>query len=472
MSPRLLGAMLLVVASSLLVPAGARADGSFTSSDPQLNAIWAASVRTALDMIAPGPLSADWLGRPCAIGLSEVILDGLVRDRCPYIGDESVIDRTLDASSPHWELQRAMLGWFANAQHGDGSIPASPIAGGQTVLFDYNAYWLIVLHDYVLYSGDVALARELWPNVVRLIDGFYASKTLANGLVRNDLGANDYAFIRRRGNVVAYFNAQYALALERAAELATWVGDAARSAAWTARARAVAASFPGAFWDPAVGAFADTTTDRTTHPQDGNVFAALAHLASPGQTQSALTYIWNTNKRDYGNTISDSQTWDGPDWGQLANQRVYPFISYFELTARFELDEDDLALELIRREWGYMLTHGPGTMWETIGPYGGGPTDGTPSYDAGWSSGAAPALTRYVLGVEPTSPGFATFTVTPHVDTVGWAEGDVPTPRGPIHVYWAQTGRRLILHVTAPPGTTWQNRPGRPPLGLAPAQMD
>jgi hypothetical protein len=463
---RLLPAILLATLLCGLAPANAVASGSFASSDPQLDAIWAASVRTAEDMIAPGPLTADWLGRPCRIDLPVVLLDGTVRDRCPYIGDEAVIDRTLDASSPHWELQRAMLGWFADAQHGDGSIPSSPIAGGATVLFDYNGYWLVVLHDYVLYSGDVGFARAVWPNVVRLIDGYYASKTLPSGLVRSDVSPNDYGYIRRRGDVVSYFNAQYAFALGRAAEVASWVGDSVHATAWASRAKAIAPVFREAFWDGGIGAFADTTADRATHPLDGNVFAALAGLAAPGQAESALTYQWNTGRRDYGNTIVDSQMWDGPDWGQQANLRVYPFISYFELAARFSLDEDDLALELIRREWGYMLTHGPGTMWETIGPYGGRPTDGNPSYDAGWSSGAAPSLTQYVLGVQPTSPGFATFTVTPHTDTLAWAEGDVPTPHGLIHVYWAQTARRLTLRVTAPQGTTWENRPGRTAIGL------
>jgi hypothetical protein len=30
----------------------------------------------------------------------------------------------------------------------------------------------------------------------------------------------------------------------------------------------------------------------------------------------------------------------------------------------------------------------------------------SPSVDHGWSSGAAAAITRYVLGVQPTAPGF------------------------------------------------------------------
>ena len=445
-----------MICALALAPA-ASADGSFTSSDALLNKAWAGSVQTAQDMLAPGPLHQDWAGRDCTMEVPVAILDGTVRDRCPYIGDEAVINRTLDASTPHWDVQRSMLAWFAAHQHEDGAIPASPLYHASTVLFDYNAYWLQALNDYVLYSGDVGLARQVWPNVVRLIDRFYVAHTLPSGLLVNDLGPWDYAYIRRRGNVVAYFNAQYVYALGKAVQLAGWLGDAQHAGAWTTRAQAAHTAFADAFWDGA--AFSDTTTDRATHPQDGNTFALLAGITTKAQATSVLDYLWAHDKRDYGNTIVDRDVWDGPAWGWQANQRVYPFISYFEVRARFEANQDVAALDQIRRTWGYMVTNGPGTMWETIGPYGGTPTDPHPSWDAGWSSGGAPALTEYVLGVAPTAPGFMTFTVTPHPGDLGAASGDVPTPFGTIRVSWTKTGKTLALSVTAPPGTTWSNKP-------------
>jgi hypothetical protein len=283
---------------------------------------------------------------------------------------------------------------------------------------------------------------------------------MANGLLRHPLGSYDYGYISRRGEVVAYYNAIYAYALQQTAGTATWVGDAVHHGAWSARSENVRAAFGGAFWDDRAGAFRDSVGDSETHPQDAAAFAALAGLGTPAQRAASLTYLWNHGKQEYGNTIVDSQAWDGPNWGWQANLRVYPFISYFEVLARFESGEDANALDLIGREWGYMMSHGPGTMWETIGPYGGRPTDKEPSWDAGWSSGAAPALTKYVLGVSPTSPGFATFTVEPHTNDLAAAEGDVPTPHGMIHVAWAQTERNLMLHVDAPDGTQWQHPRG------------
>src|SRR5207247_1612662 len=104
----------------------------------------------------------------------------------------------------------------------------------------------------------------------------------------------------------------------------------------------------------------------------------------------------------------------------LSNRRVYPFISYFEVLARYASGLDDSALELIRREWGYMLANGDHRgIWKDIGPFGGGPIDGE-SWNAGWSTGAAAALTSYVLGVQPGSLGFRSFAAEPHPSDLLW----------------------------------------------------
>jgi len=456
-------AALLASASIFLVPPARADSGSFVSSDPLLNRIWAASVKTATDMLGAGPLTVDSTGQPCAISAPTVILDGTVRDRCPYIGDEAVTGMTLLVSTPSAaQALKDELLWFANAQLPDGTIPASPILGSSLVLFDYESYWVQCLYDFVLYTGDVGLATQVWPNLVALMDEWYPARAGANGLLTNDLGWNDYAFIRRRGTMVAYFNAGYALALNDAAALATWTGNSANAAEWKARATALAAPFTQTFFDPAVGAYLDSPTGAPVHPQDGNAFAVLAGLASRQQAIAALNYLSAKDTRAWGNTIADNDTWDDPGgWGTDAMNRAFPFISYFEVLARFSVSLDTSAVNLIRREWGWMLNHGPQTtMWEDIGPGGGPPRDPDPSWDHGWSSGAAPALTSYVLGVRPTSPGFATFVVDPHPgSSVTSASGVVPTPNGDLSVSWTLVNGNFSIAVNAPPGEVWTNRP-------------
>ena len=54
-------------------------------------------------------------------------------------------------------------------------------------------------------------------------------------------------------------------------------------------------------------------------------------------------------------------------------------------------------------------------MWESIGAYRGPPrSQFTTSWDAGSSSGAAPALTQFVPGVTPAGPGHDRFDARPY----------------------------------------------------------
>ena len=459
-------ALLAVPAALALAPAATAApspsasstgspssQGAFVSSDPLLNQIWKVSVRTARQIVVPGPLAVDRLGRPCAIDLAVVIVDGPDRDRCPYIGDHAVVGKTLLlANTKYRPVIRNMLRWFAANQHADGAIPASPFMKASYVLFDYNAYWIESLYDYVLSTGDRAAAVELWPNLVRIVDGWYASRIGPRGLLVNDLGPRDYAYVPRTGTTVAYYNAGYARALGQASQLATWIGNRERAAAWRARVAPVAAAFAGAFWSPGVGAFRDTTDGDAVYPQDGNAFAVLSGVATREQSLSALDWITRVLWRPYGSTMVDSDRWDSQELGRQRSQRVYPFIAYFEVLARYSVGLDDSALELVRRVWGHMVRNGPGTtMWETIGPNGSGPVDSwRPSWSHGWSTGAVPALVRYVLGVAPLTPGFATVLVEPRLNGVEWARGTVPTPRGPVKVEWRKKGRSVTLTVTTP----------------------
>jgi hypothetical protein len=428
---------------------------SFASSDPLLNRIWADSVRTARDMLAPGPLVTDSAGRPCPIALPTVILDGAVRDRCPYVGDLAVSGLTLLLSTPSAApTLRGMVLWFAENQHADGSIPASPAGNGQ-VFFDYNAYWVEDLYDDVLYTGDLALARQVWPVLVKLMDGWYPAQAAPGGLLVNDLGRFDYAFIPRTGTTVAYYNAGYALALELGSKVAGWLGETAEANAWTARLGPLGTAFRAAFWDAKAGAFRDATAGAVVHPEDGNAFAILGGLATVRQGRSALDYLTYHDSQPYGSTIADDDVWDGYPWGDQASQRAYPFISYFEVLARYAVGFDASALDLIRREWGDMAGDSPSaTMWETIGAGGSAPVGGSPSWDHGWSSGAAPALTDEVLGVTPATPGFGTFRAAPHPSGLTSAAGLVPTPHGAISFAWRRAGKAIAATVTSPvPGT-------------------
>ena len=97
-----------------------------------------------------------------------------------------------------------------------------------------------------------------------------------------------------------------------------------------------------------------------------------------------------------------------------------------------------------------------GAMWESVNPDGAPGIGADTSLSHGWSTTPASALTGYMLGIQPVSPGYATWLVQPQPGDLAWAEGQVPTPHGAVQVSWAgEAGDgEFTMQVTAPSGTS------------------
>ena len=433
--------------------------GWFLSSDDRLNRIWYASVytnelttsifdRDDVDPREGGTWTPELQGKL-------VHHDGAKRDRAPWIGDLAVQGPVEMVSHADPVPIANVLADLASHQGGNGFIPPSPFQAYNVQIFEYPAWWVVTLHEYALYSGDLALAERLWPNVMKLLDGWYPSQTNERGLLDKSAatftaGYGDYAFLPRGGEV-GYYNALYVRALVAAAALADALGRP-EGPPWRARAERVAVAIDDYLWDPTVGAYLDATNGPPRHPQDANAHALLAFAPRLGRTDAALDYLGAANRRPWGNAFVDNDSWFAG-----ASGRVYGFLSYPEVLARFAAGRDEEALEQIRRTWGWMLDRDPNsTVWEAIGPAG-----DIASYQGaysslahGWAAGAAPALTNRLLGVAPTAPGFARYDLVPHPGDVAWAQGRVPTPHGPLDAAWERPASgSFSLRFSAPPGT-------------------
>lgn len=436
--------------------------GWFLCSDDDLNRYWYAAAYTNEMVVSPfladdcdprGAASPTLLGK-------RVLQDGAKRDRDPYVGDIAVSGRTLYLTHPDAaDAARNVLADLADHQRSDGWIPPASINDYTLPLFDYPLWWVTASWDYILYTGDGQYAKTYYPNLLAVLDTWYPSVTDSSGLLNKGLnntgGYGDYAFLPRSGEVT-YYNANYVQALNDAAGIATMLGHADDASRWTKRAATVAAAINAALWDSSVGAYLDSGTGPVRHAQDGNSIAVTAGVADATRAASALAYLAGATALPYGNAFMDNNTLSGV--GDAAH-RVYAFTSYPELVARFRTGVADSAIDQIKRMYGWMYTHDPEiTAWEGIGPDG-SPYEGSyTSMAHGWSTGVLPALSNELLGVTPTGPGFATWTVTPHPGSVAWARGQVPTPHGPLAVRWEQgagngSSPAFTLHVTVPKGT-------------------
>ncbi len=237
-----------------------------------------------------------------------------------------------------------------------------------------------------MYTGDDEYAESYWPNLVAVLDDWYTSVTNASSnLLSKGLGVSegygDYAFLPRTGEVT-YYNALYVYGLQNAASWARHVGHHSDSERWRNLAVTVSEAINTHLWDESVDAYLDSTNlttsfNQTRHAQDGNGLAVLAGVASKSRSHSALDYLSSHTSQLYGNAFYDGRL-PGVD---NATQRVYAFISFFELQGRLLTDGlEKSAIEEIHRLYGWMATHDPMiTDWEGIGP-GGQP------YEQGYTS--------------------------------------------------------------------------------------
>jgi alpha-L-rhamnosidase len=461
----------------LRVPARGYA-GHFYASDRTLNRVWYMSAYTfALDSIRDL--------RPAFRRSSKtVVVDGAKRDRLIWAGD-AVIENLLGQYSLRAgaQIMRRSLQAFSCLQYGDGQLrPATPIAtscpknpppagepfppsagAGPGIaairLPEYTASWIIGVHDYFTYTGDSGFARRMLPVVRRGLD--YFRRNTRGGLFvtpSRALTLNWHPFDTATG-VDAHTNATLYRALRAGADLERWVGRGRRAARiYGRRAAAIKRAMLARLWDRAAGAFLVNPGDaRRNHTQDAQVEAVLGGVTSHSQSRSALRFInWRLLRR-FG--VANGQFDDDP----YMSNYISPFLSSTELLARLGQGDANGALRLVRRTWGHMLSDGPGTLWEKMA-FSGLPANyaalqaprdpfgpdgaGSASLAHGWSGGPVPALSGYVLGIRPSSPGYRRWIVAPQPGNLRFAQGQARTPRGPLVSRWRRGRRNASFRLT------------------------
>ena len=404
-------------------------DNYFYSSDPLLNRIWYAGAYTVqTNTIAPttgrvwGPPAGGWDNSGTVGSGDTVLVDGAKRDRTVWPGDLGVSVPTEYASLGDLTPTRNALTTLYQHQAGSGELP---FAGPQVNFYGsdtYHLWTLIGTANYVQYSHDKAWLDSEWSNYRRAL-AFSLAKVQPDGLM-SVTGTADWARSDQGGeNIEA--NALLHQALTTGAALAAAEGDQADATAWKSAADTVTSAVNTLLWDDAAGEYRDNPASDL-HPQDGNsaaVWFGLAPADRAKRVSASLTTDWNA----YGATT--------PEKGS----EIATFPGSMEIQAHLQAGDATRALDLIRREWGYMLDSPLGTgstFWEGYlanGQFGYGGAYMSASH--GWATGPTSALTFDVLGISPRSVtgGYA---LKPQPGDLADAQGSLKTPLGDIRLAW------------------------------------
>ncbi|HEU5469856.1 MAG TPA: alpha-L-rhamnosidase C-terminal domain-containing protein [Actinophytocola sp.] len=422
-----------------------RYQGYFISSDDQLNRIWYAGAYTAqLDMVPAGVA-------PCF--RAPVIFDGAKRDRAIWSGDLMITDPValLSIGTNGVPYIKGSIDSIMNLQSASGRL-TSAVGFRGCGAFDYavtySAYSAIIAIQYYRYTGDTAYLTALRPRL-EAATAFHATRLNANGLVVT--GDPDYWQTRQNGEVTEYSLAYYEL-LQNMIWLETRIGTPARVTEYTTKAAALKTAINARLFNTTAGLYVHTDTRRTVFPLDANVNAIRLGVAPAERVAGILAYF-RDRWQAHGSQISQP----APSMADPGGHTIEPLNNTWEVMARFHSNDTGGALELIRRHWGIQVDpnsgYYTGTFWEFVGSNG-LPTRGFDSLAHAWGAGPTQLLTESVLGATPVDPGYTTWQVKPQPATLAWAQGQVPTPRGPLAVRWAQdTAGQFHLQVVSPAGT-------------------
>ena len=424
---------------------------SFTSNDPLLNQIWAAGAYTVeLDSIAPNqgrvwPAPSSGWENNANVGVgTSVLTDGAKRDRSVWPGDMGVSLPTEYVSTNDIASARNSLTTIYQHQNsGTGELeyggPEFNFFGSDT----YHTWTLVGTASYYTYSADKSWLDSIWSQY-KLGMSFITGKIDSTGLL-NVTGDSDWARSGQGGeNIEA--NAILYRALTGGVALAGAEGDSTDAAKWTQQAASLKSAANNLLWNSTVGLYRDNPSS-TLYPQDGNSLAVWY-----GLTDSAAK---NT-------TISTTLTARWEHYGALTPEKnsggaIGTFPGSMEVQAHFVAGDDTGALQLIRREWGYMLNAPIGTnstFWEGMQydgsfDYGAGYT----SAAHGWATGPTSALTFYVLGLMPTS-ATGQYSFIPHPGDLTNVAGNITTPQGAVTGSWTYAPGTFTENLTSPAGTT------------------
>lgn len=314
-----------------------------------------------------------------------------------------------------------------------------PVYEHINTIADYSLFWIIGLYEYYLFYKDDEFIKFIYPKAVSLLD-FCRKRVNGEGFIKRVPGDwifIDWANIDKSGeSCISAEQMLYIAANNSMAKLAEIVGD--DKSKFEKEAQILKEKVNAFFWDGEKGAYIDNyESGKRNVTRHANIFAILYDIASKEQAESICKNVL------FNDEIEKITT---------------PYFEGYELEVMGKLSEFDFIENKIRTYWKGMLDLGATTVWEEFDPsltgdehyamYG-------KKYDKSlchaWGAAPIYLLGRFFMGVYPTSPGFETFSVKPHLGGFGFIEGSVPIMGGEVKI--KLDGNSLSVTATKGGGT-------------------
>jgi alpha-L-rhamnosidase len=393
--------------------------GWFHCSNDLLNGIYEMCERSARQNIQQGLISVDanreqasWLADSWNIG--NVLL---YNHR-----DTTMIDKTVR----DYAAEQLPSGCFSACSPGHRRAELPAPGQALRLIPEWAMYWPMLLWQQYLFSGDRTLLREMEPRLTRFLEWLKPFQDPATKLL-NPPGwrISEYAGGNMpSGGYNSATTCQYYENLRIASEVCSVLGRTNQSKDYLQQAEEVKVGInTHLLTNSSDGEYYLARTDTNKLFALASAWALRFDIAPPPDKSKILAAIEKTGKPDIGGYGGDAL------YSGLLNAGAGAFVVSDLARYRPMLNSNKACWEGFQLVRGYQSNHA-------------------------WTSYPGYLFQKYILGIQPTSGGFATFDVRPETSGMTFAEGAVPTVKGLITTRWEKSpDRQFSLALQVPANT-------------------
>lgn len=384
-------------------------DGRFSSSDERLNKVWEVSIKTLKRSI------------------HETYEDCPYYEQMQYIMDSMLESLYMYQISKDYRLVKKALYDFHSSLLPTGLLQSRYPSMAPQVIPIFSLYWILMLRDYVLYSGEIELIRRYRPTIDSILSWFERHLTREN--LVGKIGYWPYvdwvegwswgipsAF---NSDVTTIYSLIYSYTLKIASNLMLFIDSRSLFKEYKVRSMKIDKAIKRYCLDEEIGLFKDGIRTRQ-FSQHCQIWAVLNELVKGDRARFIIEKV-----------IEDKSI-----------SEVSIAHSYFLFRA---LDKTNLYNKygpILLNRWKKLLDMNVTTFPETF--------ENPRSECHGWSAVPIYESIASILGIRPAEPGFRKIDIKPHPIDLDWAEGMIPTLRGDINVRWEKDRDLMLINIRSP----------------------